>query len=56
MTVQVALDRPGYAERMTMAMRRGITAIIVFAALLLVGVWVAAPLPVLRPTTEGTLS
>ena len=39
MTAHIVPDSRGYAERMTNAMRRGITAIIVFAALLLVGVY-----------------
>ena len=45
MTAHIVPDSRGYAERMTNAMRRGITAIIVFAALLLVGVWVAVRVP-----------
>lgn len=45
MTAHIVPDSRGYAERMTNAMRRGITAIIVFAALLLVVVWVAVRVP-----------
>jgi hypothetical protein len=45
MTARMPHDPRRYAERMTIAMRRGTTAIIVFAALLLLGVWVALRVP-----------